>query len=160
DRLYDKVNSDINIQNQSDHYVNLEDYKANFKRFDFRKIHEEFKLIDTQTTSVFVPLNIDRKWFTKNELAFLDAFGNDHLDIVQGEKVFNIYKNIIFGEGDFIKKTIDKKQIGGVMSKFMFSIFTNSNLNKELLSYCDHEDEAFEKFGLIYLSHYQNIYSL
>jgi len=46
------------------------------------------------------------------------------------------------------------------MSKFMFSIFTNSKLNKELLSYCDHEDEIFEKFGLIYLSDWKKVYSL
>jgi hypothetical protein len=46
------------------------------------------------------------------------------------------------------------------MSKFMFSIFTNSNLNKQLLAYCDHEEELFEKFGIIYLSHWNEIYSL
>jgi len=160
DKLYDKVNLDINKMNQSEHYVNFEDYKANFKRFDFRKIHEEFKLIDTDTISVFVPLDIDRKWFTENELAFLDAYGNYHSKKVQGAEVFKIYKNIIFGEANFIKKMIDKKQIGGIMSKFMFSTFTNSKLNKELLAYCDHEDEAFEKFGLIYLSHWDKVYSL
>jgi len=160
DRLYDKVNLDINKMNQSEHYVNLEDYKANFKKFDFRKIHEEFKLIDTDTTSVFVPLDIDRKWFTENELTFLDAYGNKNFVKIKGEGVFNIYKNIIFGESDFISKLIDKKQIGGIMSKFMFSIFTDSKLNKELLSYCEHEEEAFEKFGLIYLSNWENIYSI
>jgi CRISPR-associated endonuclease/helicase Cas3 len=160
DRLYDGVHEGINKLNESDHYVNIEDYKNYFKRFDFRKIHEEFKLIDTDTTSVFVPLDIDRKWFSKNELEFMDAFGSDNLDKIEGEKVFEIYKNIIFGEGDFIKKMIDKKQIGGIMSKFMFSIFTDSKLNKELLYYCDHEDEAFEKFGLIYLSQWEKVYSL
>lgn len=158
DRLYDRVNSDINKLNQSEHYVNLEDYKDNFKRFDFRKIHEEFKLIDTQTTSVFVPLDIEREWFTENELAFLNAYGNQHSEKVQGEKVFDIYRNIIFGDDDFIKKMIDKKQIGGIMSKFMFSIFTNSKLENELKYYYDLP--IFEQFGLIYLLHWEKIYSL
>lgn len=160
DRLYDKVHSDINEINKSDHYVNLEDYKNNFQKFDFRKIHEEFKLIDTQTISVFVPLNIDIKWFSKSEVAFLEAYEDEILEQVKGAKVFEIYKGIIFGEGDFVKKMINKKQIAGIMSKFMFSIFTDSKLNKELLCYCDHEDEAFEKFGLIYLSHYEKVYCL
>ncbi len=159
DRLYDKVHSDINKMNESEHYVNLEDYKDNFKKFDFRKIHEEFKLIDTKTTSVFIPLDIDKKWFSKSELTFLDSFMKMNLERVEGEKVFEIYKSIVFNQGDFVQKMIDKKQIGGIMSKFMFSIFTDSKLNKELLVYCDHEDEAFEKFGLIYLSHYDQIYS-
>lgn len=160
DRLYDKVNSDINELNKSETYENLEDYKKNFKRFDFRKIHEDFKLIDTQTTSVFIPIEVERKWFSKSELAFLDIFKYTHSKKVEGKKVFDIYKNIIFSEDDFVKKMIDKKQIGGIMSKFMFSIFTDSKLNKELLAYCDHEDEIFEKFGLIYLSHWEKIYSL
>lgn len=162
DLLYDKVHSDINKLNESEIYENLENYKKNFRKFDFRKIYEEFKLIDTQTTSVFVPLDIDKKWFSKNEISFLDALGGNKSDVVSGKEVFKIYKNIIFGEGDFIGKMIDKKQIAGIMSKFMFSIFTDSKLNKELLSYCDHEDEAFEKFGLIYLSRYMDndVYSL
>lgn len=160
DRLYDEVNSEINKINQSDHFVNLEDYKSNFRKFNFEKIHKEFKLIDTDTTSVFIPLDIDRKWFSKNELQFLDVYENGYFEKINGKVVFDIYKDIIFGEGDFIKKMIDKKQIAGIMSKFMFSIFTNSKLNRELLSYCDHEDEAFEKFGLIYLSHWEKVYSL
>ena len=158
DRLYDRVHSDINKINQSEHFVNLEDYKNNFRRFDFRKIHEEFKLIDTQTTSVFVPLNIDRKWFSEGELAFLDAFENETSEKVEGEKVFKIYKGIISAEKGFIDKAIDKKQIAGIMSKFMFSIFSNSKLEQELKCYFDYE--IFDQFGLIYLSCFESVYSI
>lgn len=158
DRLYDEVNSDINKLNESEVYENLDDYKKHFHSFNFRKIHEEFKLIDTDTTSVFVPLNIDRKWFKTNELKFLQSYFGDFTNKIQGEKIFEIYKKIIFGEDDFIKKTIDKKQIGGIMSKFMFSVFTNSKLNNQLLEYSD--PSIFEQIGLIYLSNYENIYSL
>lgn len=158
DRLYDKVNSDINKMNESSVYENLEDYKKNFKRFDFRKIHEEFKLIDTNTTSVFVPLNIDRKWFSESEQIFLDAFDYDFSESISGEYVFDIYQKIIEAQQGFIEKMIDKKQIGGIMSKFMFSIFTNSKLENELKSYYDLP--IFEQFGLIYLSHWNKVYSL
>ena len=160
DILYDRVNDEIIKKNTIEQVVNFESYKEHFKRFDFQAIHKEFKLIDSETTSVFVPLEIHKKWFSKPELKFLDAFDNVDSERISGETVFNIYKRIIFGEGDFVQKMIDKKQIAGIMSKFMFSTFTNSTLNKELLTYCDHEDETFEKFGLIYLSHYDKIYSL
>jgi CRISPR-associated endonuclease/helicase Cas3 len=160
DLLYDSVNDGINQLNESDVFENMQDYLDNFKKFNFRKVNEEFKLIDTQTTSVFVPLNIDRKWFTKAELAFYDISDSGGSSHVSGEVVFGVYKNIVFGEDDFIRKMINKKRIGGIMSNFMFSIFTDSKLNKELLSYCDHEDEVFEKFGLIYLSHWERIYSM
>jgi CRISPR-associated endonuclease/helicase Cas3 len=158
DIIYDKVNLDINKLNESEVYENLEDYKKNFKRFDFRKIHEEFKLIDTDTTSVFVPLDIDRKWFSKSELAFLDIFDYDFSSHISGEAVFEFYQKIIEAEQGFIEKMIDKKQIGGIMSKFMFSIFTNSKLENELKSYYDLP--IFEQFGLIYLSHWEKVYSL
>lgn len=158
DRLYDRVHIDINKMNKSEHYINLEDYKDNFKKFDFRKIHEEFKLIDTKTTSVFVPLDIDRKWFSESERKFLDVFDYDFSKQISGEKVFNIYQGIIETQQGFIEKMIDKKQIGGIMSKFMFSIFTNSKLEKELECYYDYE--IFEQFGIFYLSHWEKIYSL
>ena len=158
DRLYDRVHGDINKLNQSENFINLEDYKANFKRFDFRKIHEEFKLIDTQTTSVFVPLDIERKWFSESEQQFLDAFDYDFSEKISGEKIFEIYQKIIEVEQGFIEKMIDKKQIGGIMSKFMFSTFTNSKFELQLKSYLD--DEKFEKYGLIYLHNWEEIYSL
>ena len=157
DRLYDKVNESISKTNKSEHFVNIKDYLNYFKRFNFRKINEEFKLIDTQTTSIFVPLDIDKKWFTKDELVFLVSISNKPIEIVEGEKVFNIYKNIIAAEGDFIKKMINKKQIGGIMSKFMFSIFSNSTLEKDISPYIDHE--IYENFGIFYLTHYNEIYS-
>jgi CRISPR-associated endonuclease/helicase Cas3 len=158
DRLYDKVHFDINKMNESEHFVNLEDYKANFKKFDFRKIHEEFKLIDTNTISVFVPLDIGREWFSESERKFLDAFEYDFTKNISGEKVFEIYQKIIEAQQGFIEKMIDKKQIGGIMSKFMFSTFTDSKLEQELKSYYDLP--IFEQFGLIYLSHWEKVYSL
>ena len=105
-----------------------------------------------------MPLDIDRQWFGNEELIFLDAFGNQNNNkVVSGKKVFDIYRRIIAAESDFIKKMIDKKQIGGIMSKFMFSIFTNSKLESALLPFYD--KEIFDQFGIIYLSGYQDIYS-
>jgi CRISPR-associated endonuclease/helicase Cas3 len=158
DLLYDKVNYGINKLNESKIYENIKEYLDNFKKFDFRKINEEFKLIDTNTTSVFVPLDIDRKWFSKSEREFLDAFDYDFSKNISGEKVFEIYQKIIEAQQGFIEKMIDKKQIGGIMSKFMFSIFTDSKLEQELKSYYDMP--IFEQFGLLYLLNWEKIYSL
>jgi len=158
DLLYDNVNEDINKQNESEVFENIQDYLNRFKQFAFRKIDEEFKLIDSKTTSVFVPLDIDRKWFSENELQFLNVFDYDFSKAISGEYIFKIYRKIIEVEQGFVEKMIDKKQIGGIMSKFMFSIFTDSNLEKELKCYYDYE--IFEQFGLMYLSNYEDIYSL
>ncbi len=44
------------------------------------------------------------------------------------------------------------------MSKFMFSTYTHSSMTKELLIYSDME--VFNQYGMIYLSHYSEVYSL
>lgn len=157
DRLYDKVNSSINDHNESTVFENLDDYKENFRRFDFRKIHEEFKLIDSDTTSVFVPLNIERKWFSESELTFLDASGKKHSGKISGELVFDIYNNIILGEGDFIKKMIDKKQIGGIMSKFIFSTYSNPKTITKFLNFSD--ERIYDDLGIFYLTNWEEVYS-
>ena len=158
DILYDRVHEDINILNESEWIVNYQDYFEYFKHFNFREISENFKLIEADSISVFVPLKIERKWFTKSELRFYDGYFETVADYVNGEAVFEIYKKIIFADSSFISKAIDKKQISGIMSKFMFSIYTHSNMTKELLFFSDFE--IYNQFGLIYLSHYSEVYSL
>lgn len=157
DRLYDKVHVEIDKLNKDEYFVNLSSYKGYFKAFDFRKIHEEFRLIENNTTSVFVPLEIDRNYFSENELKFLDPYGIAKPEEVCGANVFDIYRRIVLGEGDFIQKMIDKKQIAGILSKFMFSIYSNSKLEQELKCYCD--AEILDQFGIIYLSHHNEVYS-
>ncbi|MFT6337926.1 MAG: CRISPR-associated endonuclease/helicase Cas3 [Halioglobus sp.] len=156
DVLYNRVNKEIIELNKSVHFQNLHDYIKYLRVFNFKRINDDFKLIDSDTTSVYIPLNIERQWFTVSQQRFLDSFGDDHLEVVRGEQVFDIYLDIIKGDADFTDKTISKKQIGGIMSNFMFSIFTDSKLNLELLSYSEYE--YFNKFGIIYLRDWNEVY--
>ncbi len=158
DALYDKVNNEIESQNNSDLIINLDDYLTHFRDFHFRKINEDFKLIEADAISVFVPLEIERKWFSKSELDFICNSSASIDENINGNTVFEIYKNIVLGDNNFIDKEIDKKQISGIMSKFTFSTYTNSNMTKELLQYSDYE--IYQQFGIIYLSHYKDIYSI
>jgi CRISPR-associated endonuclease/helicase Cas3 len=157
DKYYDKVHGVINKLNKSEIYENLHDYLNNFKQFNFRKIDEEFKLIDTKTISVFVPLSVDKKCFSANELSFLSNFEFDFSESISGASVFRFYEQILKSEQTFLEKIIDKKQIAGLMSKFIFSIYSDSSLQKELLLYSD--SEKLEDYGLMYLSHWEEIYS-
>jgi len=157
DKYYDKVHGVINKLNKSEIYENLHDYLNNFKQFNFRKIDEEFKLIDTKTISVFVPLSVDKKWFSANELSFLSNFEFDFSESISGASVFRFYEQILKSEQTFLEKIIDKKQIAGLMSKFIFSIYSDSSLQKELLLYSD--SKKLEDYGLMYLSHWEEIYS-
>lgn len=161
DILYDKVNNSINSLNKSTLRINIEDYLNFFTQFDYRKINEEFKLIDSNTTSVFVPLNIDAKWFDFEEITFLQQFEDTVVnDKVIGEVVFQVYQAMTESQLDFIQTAIKKKQIGGVMSKFMFSIYSNSFLEAELSAYANYE--VYERYGFWKLDHWDRdeMYSL
>lgn len=157
DKLYNKVQGHINKINENDYFINLDTYKGYFKSFNFQKIHQEFRLIEDNTTSVFVPLEIENEFFTENEIKFLESIGEKGLTKVSGERVFEAYKKIVVGDDDFIQKAINKKQINGILSKFMFSIYTNSKLESQLKHYYDYE--IYEQFGIFYLSHFEEIYS-
>lgn len=160
DLLYNSVNEDINKQNKSEYIVNLSDYLKYFRQFDFRKINEEFKLIDSDTTSVFVPVTFDVKWFSDSEKVFLHSLDLVHDEEISGVDVLDLYEKILERKDGFIQKAINKKQIGGIMSKFMFSVFTNSKLKNELLQYADLENNLYEKTGIICLLNYGEIYSI
>lgn len=157
DVFYDSIHEEINALNESDLVVNLNDYFKLFKQFDFAEINKKFQLIESDTISVFVPLKIEKNWFTKTEIEFYNNYIDTVSDCINGEKVFEIYKNIVFADKDFISKAIDKKQISGIMSKFMFSTYTYSNMTNELLAFSD--PEIYKQFGMIYLSHYSEVYS-
>ncbi|ALO17055.1 CRISPR-associated nuclease/helicase Cas3 [Salinivirga cyanobacteriivorans] len=158
DILYDRVNSNIESKNKSDLIININDYWDYFKQIHFKGINDSFKLIDADTTSVFVPLSIDCKWFSESEIDFISNFQISIYNSINGNDVFEIYKNIVLGNSNFIEKEIDKKQISGIMSKFTFSIYTNSNMTKELMEYSDYE--IYQQFGIIFLTHFKEIYSL
>lgn len=156
DKLYRLVFKAIDKLNESILHENLEDYLELFRGIHLREIHERFRLIDSQTSSVFIPLTISSSYFSASEQKFLSSINILSDAKVDGSDVFSAYKNIVLGEGLFVQKMINKKQIAGVMSKFMFSVYTNSKLEKELQRYAD--AEIFEQFGLLYLSHWTEVY--
>lgn len=158
DFLYDKVMAQIEKNNKSAYKKGFDEYKLLFKNIDFRAIHQDFKLIDNDSASVFVPLDIPvfnyefrnekselRKIennFSQEELRFITknncmAELNDN---VSGEKIWLLYKSLVQNnELGFGKKEMELKILNGIMSKFVFSIFPR-NIDY-LFSYFEHEED-------------------
>lgn len=159
DNLYGKVCERINQDNANEFLRNFNEYKDKIKRLEFRKISSDFKLIDQQTVTIFVPLKIPVEYFSDNDLAFLSRLQWNFSDgAVDGKKVWDCYLSIIHsGREDFVKKKTDLKKIYGIMSQFMFSIFAYSNQVKELLRFCD--GESHEKYNVLYLKDWQEVYN-
>lgn len=157
DSLYEKVTRSINERNIDPLTKGLSDYKLNFRRLAFQKISNQFKLIEDSSNSVYIPLDIPKKHFNKDDLNFLLNF-DLRLDgkTINGGEIFEIYRKIISdNESNFIDKKINLKKIYGLMSKFMFSVYkTQEDVFSPYLN-----PDLTEKFGILYLQHYDKIYS-
>lgn len=169
---YKDVFKKIDERNQSQNIKNLSDYLWAMRRLDFSEVDKDFKIIDQQTTSVFVPLDIPIKIegedddfdmiFSKNELIELEKVGVYEKDTpsVSGIKIFDFYKMLVHSKKeqqkiDFVKSRIDFKKLGGIMSKFCFSLMTNSKDVENLKA-----PFGKEEYGFIYLESYEGVYSI
>ena len=162
DKLYDLVNEKINHRNENPYHLEtLPEYLTHFKNFTFSKADKAFQLIEEANTSVFVPLFIPQKHFTKEDLKTMEYFDirPDKEGNINGKDVWQKYETIILGKGDkeYMQNQIEFKKIGGLLLKFMFPVYDKQA--KELREFCDME--VLEKYGILYLSRWDTskIYS-
>lgn len=165
--FYQKVNSEIIKVNCNEAIKNLSDYKHLINRLDFLAINKEFKLIEQENESVFVPLLIPKEHFSGEDCRTLEYFQIpvrtiDFKNCVSGEDVWKKYISINAsgrnGKTDYFRDQISLKQIYGLLSKFIFSAF--SNQIEQLKEYTDFNEynSSYKWYGVYYLSHWRNIY--
>jgi CRISPR-associated endonuclease/helicase Cas3 len=127
-RLYDRVFQEIFKINNSAYKKGIGEYLDNFKRIDFRGVQQDFKLIESENATIFVPIDIDincygnTKNFSENEYVFIRK--NNCLtdeNKVSGEKIWELYQS--FTQDCSKKFSIENKILNGIMSKFVFSVF-------------------------------------
>ncbi|NPA37005.1 MAG: CRISPR-associated helicase Cas3' [Chlorobi bacterium] len=147
--LYNKVFERIEQTNSSAFRTNLNDYLTYFNHLDFRAINDNFRLIDSQTSSIFVPAEINvhcygtENNFSNSEITFISnnsCFVDNSSELVSGEKIWNLYVSTILNkQTGFSEKKRSLKILNGIMSKFIFSIFSPGI--KKLKPYLDNSDE-------------------
>lgn len=156
-KLYNLVKAKIQNRNDNPHLLqNLPEYLGHFERFDFRKINREFRLIEEGGISVFVPLPIPAIHLTDDEKV-LKMFNiePDEEGFISGQQVWDKYGAIVEqSKGDkenFVKNKILLKQIGGLLSKFVFSFFVQPGKAIHALS-----THGEEKLGFFLLTHWNS----
>ncbi len=157
--LYDEVISWLCRQNQDPYMAGtLADYLDCFRRFDFLCVHRELKLIDQDSLTVFVPLEIPASSLTEMELKLIEDFGislrSDKLD---GQEVWNVYEDLVSKSQakdiDFMEGRIALKQMTSLLALFTFSFFANKPTH--LLS-----TYGEERLGIFFLENWNEIYNL
>jgi len=153
DGFYKNVFHYINELNKSESRYGFNDYEEAIKKLNFSGVHNEFKLIDQDTISVFVNVEYDLSKYPIN-------ISKDYKDLIEenklkGEKVWKKYCEIIENKDiDFSKKKENIIKIQSLMSNFIFSVFRASKFVKELKNYGE------EKYGFLYIENVKDIYSL
>ncbi len=143
DKVYNKVIDDRKKHNEGMMNIGLSDFRKHMQDLSYIDVEQSFELIKGQNYSVFVQLDIpifipgtEKQNFTKYELTFLSDNGK-YLNgdvFVSGEKVWELYSEIIKSKSDdFVEQKIRMKKIQGILSKFTFSIFSQSKDAKNLI---------------------------
>lgn len=148
-RLYKEVFTKIDGYNQKAYADNFgEEILDNVEKLNFDDVDKNFKIIDQQNETVFVPIQLPVKIessetgkqediFLKEDLKFLEAFNVRPKDgMLDGREVWNVYESLIKNKkqekGFDIKTKIDFKVLQSIMSKFTFSLFAHSKVVSEL----------------------------
>ena len=168
DLLYGKVIDFKKKRNNDSTFHGLEDYKNYVKNIKFCSITEEFKLIDQDCLSCFLPLDIPievegeiegekENIFTENDLLFLKKLNilPDGNDMISGEAIFCLYRDAIDSKKSFLDKKIQLKQIQSILSKFTFSLFASRELEEKITHFSDMEKSDF---GYYYIDKWADFY--
>ena len=163
DKMYDAVIKKIDKKNDRVYQQGFSNFKHDMLLLNFPEIDREFQIINQQSSSIFVPINLDvfvpgtenkERNFSEKEILFLEKYNvlplNDKT--VSGEKVFELYEQLIKQkEVDFIAAKTEVKKLQGIMSKFIFSLMTHSKSMQNLVL----GSHGNERMGMYYLSHWE-----
>lgn len=157
DTFYSEIFNLINRKNENEFMAkNLPEFIDYISGLDFRQVKEMFKLIESESLSVFVPLAFSAEFFTTAEIDFMlrtEIHNSDESEI-NGEAIWEYYEGLVSNKNlEFIDRAAELKIVQSLMSKFTFSVFYNPFTIKPLLNYGE------IKYGFLYLRDYAEIYS-
>lgn len=168
DLLYQKVIDFKNRRNKDPNFVGIDEYRRKVESLQFEKVAQDFKIIEQENLSLFIPLKIpisllgetgeNEENFTKTELTFLEQhqIPPDENDLISGEKIFDLYLSINTSFMPFIEKRIAIKYIQALLSKFTISVFSSEKNKKKFTEFSDLEKS---ENGYLYMQHWEKFYS-
>ena len=157
DIFYRDVFDFISELNKSESRYGFNDYEEAIRKLNFHGVHNEFKLIDQDTVSVFVNVKFDLKEYENFNKDFYKKFliEENGRKYISGEKVWERYCDIVENKNlDFFERAEALVKILSLISNFVFSVFRISELVNNLKKFGE------EKYGFLYIHETEKIYSL
>ena len=160
-KYYMCVLNHIKNINESILIKNLNDYINYVNTLKYKKINDEFVLInENNTMSIFIPHSdihiLDES--LQDEISFINENDLTENEYLSGSKIFNLYINNIYNNKiNFLNREINFKKLSFLMSKFVINVFYNQGTCNDFKIYSNIEKN---NFGFIYLEHWKKCYSL
>lgn len=125
--------------NNSESRYGFFDYRSLVRKLSYSAVHNDFKLIDQETMSVFVNVEYDLTTYPIDNTLGLEKDGT-----INGKDVFEKYCAIIENKDqDFINKKISLTEIQGLISNFIFSTYKSPAMITKLQSFATEEQYGF-----------------
>ena len=159
-RLYDKI-INKHIKNREQLFRDFSTYLKHLQTLRFKSVHEEFKLIEDSSGSVFIPLDLPKKAFTTNEIKLLLEMGviSGNEDVVSGAILFDRYKEIVLNRTNiFIVDRDNMVKFQSLISKYTISLFRSAIDQIEFIEKKESGDQEPYQFGFLYFSSYKKYY--
>jgi CRISPR-associated endonuclease/helicase Cas3 len=167
-QLYEEVFNLVDWHNKLPLKDNLSDYEYKIRKTCFTDIDAGFKIIDQESYTVFVPLQLpmfipgdtpgkQEPVFSEKAIKFLHKHNvhavDNHLD---GQSVWLLYESLIQNRSSHkvrfdMQKTIELKILQSILSKFCFSLLSHSKDVQKLLN-----GFGEERYGYLYLSRWSS----
>jgi len=156
DGFYKSTFKFMNELNKSESRYNFFDYESLVRKLSYPAVHNEFKLIDQETLSIFVNVKYDLKRYHIENTLGLEKNGK-----LCGKDVFDKYCAIVENrDQDFIDRQIYLTEIQGLMSNFIFSTYKSKNMIDKLFIFTGGAKYGFWYIPDLINSSQREIYTL
>lgn len=165
-KYYMQVTEELNTRSQIGTPNALKSYCSNFDKLNYNAVDNQFKIIDSDTIPVFIPVSFELSDLDYDaqicehieqlkEDYHLNLTDNKHLS---GEKVWSAFRSFSTADADFLEKHEPVKRLLPLVNLFTISIYNDAEVINNLREFSDHEKDTADatSYGYIYLSRYDD----
>jgi len=159
-RLYDRI-IDKHKKNHTELIQKFSAYLKHLQTLRFKNVHEEFKLIEDSSSSVFIPIELYKNAFTtiEKELLFDLNVISKYDKKVSGAILFEKLRDIVSNRSNnFIVNRDNMVKLQSLLSKFTISLFQTTIRQVETIEKDEEKIEDPYMFGYLYFSSWEKYY--
>ena len=150
------------LKNREQLIRDFSSYLKHLQNLRYKNVHEEFKLIEDTSGSVYIPLDLPKKVFSTTEMKLLLEMEviSATEEVVSGEILFDKYENIVLNRTEnFIMNKDNMVKFQSLISKYTISLYQTAINKIEEIEKKELGNHDPYKLKYLYFSQFKNYYS-